>query len=221
MWSRYVLRKVRKSDLWPLNGRIEFYSEEDLFDMIEFLFDHISQGLDGQYHDYGDCGWHFTSFDHEAGRAEFRTAINELLIDYGEGFELSEEGEILRSLEAGFETLMSTEIATSHGDKVTEFVDRAIIKYRNRASSLAERKEAVRQLADVLEYLRPELKHVLMTDDESALFNIANNFGIRHHNQRQRTGYDPNIWTSWMFYVYLATIHAAVRLIAKRTETAD
>ena len=46
-------------------------------------------------------------------------------------------------------------------------------------------------------------------------FEIANNFGIRHHKVGQRTDYDKPIWYSWLFYYYLATIHAAVRLIDK------
>ena len=67
----------------------------------------------------------------------------------------------------------------------------------------------------MLEYLRPQLKDVLHSKDEGDLFNIANNFAIRHHNDRQRGNYDPNIWTSWMFYFYLATIHAAQRMIQR------
>lgn len=43
----------------------------------------------------------------------------------------------------------------------------------------------------------------------SDLFQIANEFGVRHHNQKQKqkTNYDERIWLSWMFYYYLANIH--------------
>ena len=67
----------------------------------------------------------------------------------------------------------------------------------------------------MLEYLRPQLKSVLTKKDDAALFQIANEFGIRHHNPTQKTDYDPNIWLSWMFYYYLATIHAGTRLVEK------
>jgi hypothetical protein len=70
-------------------------------------------------------------------------------------------------------------------------------------------------LADVLEFLRPKLKEVLKSGDEKDLFNIANNFGLRHHNQRQKTQYDRPIWYSWMFYYYLTTLHAVLRLLEK------
>jgi len=44
------------------------------------------------------------------------------------------------------------------------------------------------------------------------LFNIANNFSIRHANEKQKNSYDKNIWYSWMFYFYIATIHALLRI---------
>jgi len=71
-------------------------------------------------------------------------------------------------------------------------------------------------LAKVLEFIRPKIKLLLTTDDENDLFNIANNFGIRHHNEIQKTDYDQEIWLDWMFYYYLSTINSIVRLINKR-----
>lgn len=79
----------------------------------------------------------------------------------------------------------------------------------------------MRDLADVLEFLRPRVKEVLTSKDESDLFHLANNFGIRHHNDQQRTDYDRPIFYSWMFYYYLATIHAATRLIEREGSTAS
>ena len=73
---------------------------------------------------------------------------------------------------------------------------------------------------DVLEFLRPQLKTVLQSQDEQDLFNIANNFGIRHHRPGQKSDYDKAIWLSWMFYFYLATVNAAVRSIAKSGDAA-
>jgi hypothetical protein len=66
-------------------------------------------------------------------------------------------------------------------------------------------------LADVLEYLRPKIKRVISSKDEGDLFNIANNFGIRHHNDKQKTDYEQSVWLSWMFHFYLATLHMLTR----------
>lgn len=84
-----------------------------------------------------------------------------------------------------------------------------------------ERRIAVRELADILEHLKPTALSLLDKRDESDLFNIANNFGIRHANNKQRINYDPGIWLSWMFHFYLATIHACVRLEEKRRPGGD
>ncbi len=38
-------------------------------------------------------------------------------------------------------------------------------------------------LPDVLEYPRPKIKVVLLNKDEKDLFELANRFGIGHHNE--------------------------------------
>ena len=100
-------------------------------------------------------------------------------------------------------------------DNVESRVNSAVLKFRRYRSSIDDRRDAIRDLADVLEFLRPKLKLVITKSDEGDLFNIANNFGIRHHNESQKTDYDRAIWHSWLFYYYLATIHATLRLIEK------
>jgi hypothetical protein len=103
-------------------------------------------------------------------------------------------------------------------DNVEARVQAAVVRFRRHHSSLEDRKHALRNLADVLEYLRPKLQEVISTKDESDLFNIINNFGIRHHNPKQKTSYETAIWYSWMFYYFLATIHACVRLLDEKEE---
>ena len=208
-------RKLRKSDLWPVLGRCLEYSEDDLFDVIEFLYDHVSKPVDGYYHDYGDCGWHYSEFDRGSGQREFRVEVNALLRDYAEGHELSEGGEILARGKAGLDLLLKADLPLRDSENIEERVRAAILKFRRYRSTLEDRRDAVRDLADVLEFLRPKLKKVLTKKDESDLFSLANSFGIRHHNEKQKTGYDRAIWYSWMFYYYLATIHATVRLVNK------
>src|SRR5713226_2166339 len=38
----YFLRHLRKRDLWPVDERLGGYSEDDLFDVIELLYDLVS-----------------------------------------------------------------------------------------------------------------------------------------------------------------------------------
>jgi hypothetical protein len=112
--------------------------------------------------------------------------------------------------------LLQADIPSSDSENITKKIDLAVLKFRRHKSTLDDERDALRELADVLEYLRPDIKKVLASKDESDLFNIANNFGIRHHNVDQKVDYDKAIWYSWIFYYYLATIHAALRLIAKK-----
>lgn len=210
-----ILLSLRKPNLWPIHSTIDNWSEDDLFDMLEFLFDHISKPTERHFHDYSTCGWHCYKFDRESGQTEYREKLNRLLRAYDSGFELTEQGEVVAMPPTGFEPLMSAELPDYDDANVTSRVDAAIQKFRRHRSSIEDRRDAVRDLADVLEFLRPRLKQVLSSKDEQDLFNIANNFGIRHHRTDQKIGYDKAIWLSWVFYYYLATIHAAVRLIER------
>ena len=198
-----MLLKIRKSDLWPIESKLAQYSEDDLFDVIEYLYDHVAKGTKGRYHSFSDCGMHYEEFDEEAGQREFREQYNELLRDYGEGYELAEDGKVLLLADAGMGSLLDAKLPHYDSENVEGKVKAAIVMFRRSRSSIEDRTTAVRSLADVLEFLRPKVQSVLNTKDESDLFNIANNFAIRHHNPEQKTDYDKPIWLSWMFYFYL------------------
>ena len=194
-------------------------TEDRIFDLLEFLFDHVSKPCEivdmvtdtnWQYRDYGD-------YDDAAGQNEFREQANAFLCDYGEGFELSKDGTVLASGSGCIRQILTAEIEPYDEKNVDSKVRNAILKWRNRHLSLAEKKEAIREMADVFEWLKKtkRLDRVLDRKDESAIFDIANNFDIRHHNPQQKTNYDRVIWYAWMFHFYLATYHATIRLLLK------
>lgn len=207
-----MLLSIRKKDLWPIDGAGERYSEDDFFDVIEFLFQHVSKPIDGSFHSWGECGYHWETFNQAEGRSEYRDKVNAVLLHYEEPFELSSKGEVLHKPEAGFEPIFQADIP-SQDSNIVDRLDAAVLRYRRHGSTLDDRRQAVRDLADVLEYLRPKVKALLTSKDDSDLFNIANNFGVRHHNDKQKTTYDAALWLSWMFYFYLATIHVVLRKI--------
>jgi hypothetical protein len=207
-----MLLNIRKKGLWPVTEKAASYSEDDFFDVIEFLHQHVSKPINGNVHSYNDCGMHWETFDGPPGRAEFRLKVNGVLALYEGRFEISVDGEILQKPEVGFEQIFDADLPTNEHNVVSR-VNAATLRYRRHGSSLEDRRQAVRNLVDVLEYLRPKVKKLLTNADEQDLFNIANNFGIRHHNEKQKTGYDTSIWLSWMFYIYLSTIHVVLRKI--------
>jgi hypothetical protein len=205
-----MFRIFRRDNLWPIQDKCSEYSKADLFDVIEFIYDNISKPLKRC-----SCGVHYEKFNQAIGRQEYRFQINDLLKDFETGFELSENGEILAVNDSGFSDLIEEQIIEHDPENVETRISAAILKFRRYRSSQDEIRGAVRELADVLEFLRPKMKNVLDKRDENDLFNIVNNFGIRHHNDQQKTDYDRSVWNNWMFYYYLATIHAILKLIEK------
>ena len=199
----------------PLHKNILSYSENDIFDVIEFLHEHCSKPLGSYYHNYFNCGHHYNEFDRLNGQAEYRNKINNILVRYKDGYELSDKGEILVLAENGLDSLFTKALPIIDPANIEDRVEAAINKFRRHNSTLDEKRDAIRSLVDVLEHLRPKAKMVLLRKDESELFEIANRFGIRHHREDQITNYDKPIWYSWMFHYYLTTIHALTRLIKK------
>lgn len=217
--ERYILRQLKKGYLWPITAYAYRLEEDDIFDLVELLYEHVSQSS-------GDVEWDSQclecgaqSFDRNAGRLEFRAAVNDILRDYDVGYELTAEGEVVSLPPAGFAELEAAALPGLVERTVTERVDEARHKFRRRGATAAERRDALRDLADVLEYLRPRAREVLAKKDERDLFELANRFGIRHLNAGQQLDYDPAIWQSWIFYHYLATIHACTRLIEREGRT--
>lgn len=201
---------VRKKHLWPIAQSAPSYKEDDFFDVLEYLFQKVSKPIKGTYHSYNDCGMHWESFDRPAGKTYFREKVNSVLDHYEHHFELSPGGEILSKPDHGFEAIFGATLPSAEQGVIGR-VDAAILKFRRHGARLDDRRQAVRDLADVLEFLRPTMDKAITSKDEADLFNLANNFGIRHHNDKQKTSYDKAIWLSWMFYFYLATIHVILR----------
>ncbi|WP_018912711.1 hypothetical protein [Thiomonas sp. FB-6] len=207
-----MLFAIRKKKLWPVPEKAASYQEDDFFDVLEFLYQYVSKPIEGTMHSYGGCGMHWETFNQVVGRKEFREKVNGVLAHYKHRYELSPDGEVLHRPEAGFEPIFDADLPTSDKNVLSR-VTAATLQYRRHGSTLDDRRQAVRDLVDVLEYLRPKVKALLTSADEKDLFNIANNFGVRHHNEKQRTAYDTSIWLSWMFYFYLSTIHVVLRKI--------
>lgn len=113
--------------------------------------------------------------------------MNSLLKDYKSGYELSESGQILECPPNGFEPIFQEIEKTNDPANFDDRVNTAIAKFRRYRATMDDKKDAVRTLADVLEYLRKSgIK--LPNKDDDTLFNIINNFDIHHHNREQQGG---------------------------------
>jgi hypothetical protein len=195
---------------FPLSSWSEVnMSEENIFDTLEFLFHHISKPIEDSIYT--------GTYSISEGQNEFVKKTNIVLNDYRVGFEITTKGVILAIGNDELKEILNTEIIEYNEINVDSRVRNAILMWRNRELSFDVRKEAIRELADVFEWLKmtDDLKKVMSKNDISDLFNIANGFAIRHHKPDQKSDYDKEIWYPWMFHFYLATYHATIRLLKK------
>jgi DNA repair exonuclease SbcCD nuclease subunit len=193
-------------------------NKELIFSTIEFLYDYISKP--GELEHFTDNGFNYTDYGHYdtvAAQNEFRSAVNSFMDDYNEGYQLDENGEISKKGEGGLEHILTANIVEYDFDNIDLRVKKAIHTWKSRSADLDDKKRAIQELADVFEWLRKnsDLKKALNKKDENALFQIANQFAIRHHNPNQKSDYDEKIWYSWIFHFYLASYHAIIRILKK------
>ena len=194
-------------------------TEDHIFDVIEFLHDHVARPGEwvGMTSDSGYNYYDYDGYDDAAGQAEFRDAVNAFLCNYKTGFKIAEDGKILSTGPGSLQAILEAEIEPYDEENVDSKVRSAILKWRNRHLDMQERREAIREMADVFEWLKKtnKLGRALARKDEGALFEIANKFAIRHYNPKQRNDYDQDIWYPWMFHFYLATYHAVIRILKR------
>jgi len=211
-----LYRLIRKKQLWPIRDYILFYSEDDLFDMIEFLYDYVSEPIkypnNKDYHSYGNCGYHYSKFDKQSGQLYFIESFNNILREYKNGFKINKNGQIIISEETALSNIHSAKLPDDTSDNIKNKIELATNKYLGSRSNLEDRRIAIRELADILEELRKDVNKHLGNKDDDALFNIANNFAIRHSNDKQKIDYDRDIWYSWMYYFYLSTIYTILKI---------
>lgn len=201
-------------DLWPFEESLSWLDEDWVFTVLEFLHDRSAKPIRTRYHDWDNCGLHVLSSDESEGRFEFRECMNQYLSRYEDGYQIQENGEIWRAVPSGLESLVPerTELP-----QIDDRVQHAIATFRHRSASNEQKRDAVKNLADVLEYLREEAGTGLPNKDEARLFEIANQYAIRHHNPSQKTDYDSGVWLDWIFFAFLNAIALATAIIARKS----
>lgn len=204
---------VRLQDSYRNNHRV-ILNEPQLFTLIEFLYDHSAKPIRYSHHDWGNCGIHVETADDDLGRTEYSRRINAMLSRYDDGYELRDNGEVWKSAPNGMDDL---QVKETSDPKVDEKVSHAIATFRRYGSSEEQKRDAIRNLAGVLEYYRDTEGTELPSQEEARLFEIANKFGIRHHNPKQKTQYNSGVWLDWMFYTFLNAV-ALKAGYAKRQE---
>lgn len=207
--------EVGRTDIWPPTPDESGWSEDAIFDFLQFIGQKVSSAVpeSGRYHSFDNCGWHMQSFTPEPARGEYVQRVNGILTRYGEGWEMKPGFEIVERSPMGLDELLKIKLPEGTDGEIRRRVHDAVDKVRRRSSSGKDRRDAVRDLGDVFETLEKKVRKHLGKDGAD-LFNILNNFNLRHSNEKQKKAYDP-IWLSGLFYYYLTMIHVLTHLIER------
>lgn len=208
-------RSIGDGSPWPPTAaQAGQWTRDDLFDMIEVLYDLASWPGTWTGHHYGGCPGHPGDFSPACGRALYRHEVNALLERSDLGVRLAatgeDEGRIVLEDGTGLSGLMESALEAAPETHKSD-VAHAVALFRSRSRDVESMRSAVVTLAGVAEAHRKLLKDELLTKDEGALFNIANGFALRHRDPKQQTDYDP-AFLEWIFHWFLATTALIARL---------
>jgi hypothetical protein len=163
------------------------------------------------------CGWHYSNFSTGPARRLYQWRVNRLLASSTLDLRLAEEGEdvgrLVRVEPTGLEDLSERALQAATPE-TSDRLGHAIALFRSRNATVEERRSAVIALAGILEERRDLLKAELLTKDETALFQIANQFAVRHQRADQRGDYDP-AFLEWLFRWYLDTVQLTNQILAR------
>jgi hypothetical protein len=221
--SQLIERELGIDGLWPLTSSRLVEDLDLFFDVIEVLHDLAARPLTRYFHSYSGCGWHHQGFDIESGRVVYRWRVNKILERSDLGLRLAEEGDDTGRLVAVTDDarteLVQALVARDDGEPADQ-VRHAIELFRARGADRHQKRSAVAALALVLEERRCNvLTAALAKSDRGALFDIANNFHIRHQDAKQKRDYDE-FYIDWIFWVYLSTVELTNRVIDEQCSQA-
>ena len=137
--------------LWPrsyLDANL-VSSDGQIFDVVEFAYEHIAEAKDPSYHSYMSHS-HY-SYDQEAGRAKFEQDVNRIFERNGIAFELK-HGEVIRVTPTGLQEALAQTVFHTGDNALDEMLEAARRKFLNR--SLDIRREALEKLWDAWERLK-------------------------------------------------------------------
>ena len=213
----------------PLPANIENLDRDSLFDLIEFLADRVSKHNTSKNDpsDIRPVGMHngrfipppidtvtnsfnlYHAYDHKEGQKKWRDALNKHLVQLNPPCKITEKQtiEILPTSE-GLQQLVDS--CASPSEDTQSRIKHAQELFLKHGATKDDKHSALKDLMDVLEIMRLDIKKYIPRE-EKELFNIANNYAIRHYNNKQKTGYDES-YLQWFFYAILAAIDLVTKL---------
>jgi hypothetical protein len=213
---------------WP-NDKDEWPSDPQLFDLVEFLYEHA--GLPSSYHFHSFFQHHHFAYDKEKGRAKFEQDINRFFERNGLAFELK-HGQVTRLAPTGLQEALATTVFDTGDKALDRLLETAREKFLNH--SLNVRKEGLEKFWDAWERLKtiepgkdkkaqvtalldkatkePNYRK-LLEEEAMVLTAIGNNFMIRH-TETTKTEIKGSARIDYLFH----RMFAMIRLLLKTTD---
>ena len=191
-----------------------------LFDLIEFFYDNIAKPYNFTFHQYNNCGIHVSGANYDLGKYEWREEVNKHLVNFETAYTLEKNGHIEELPSSkGLTNLTQNIVPHDVPETIDNRVNHACSLFLKGNSTIDEKRDALKNLADVLELLRDDVQSNIPNNEGRRIFEIANTFGIRHHNETQQTDYNQGVYYYWIFYSYLATIDLLARLKKEQSDS--
>ena len=198
------------SELDPIRGwgiiNIETPPLVVAMDIVEFCWKSVSKANRGLYHDFFKH-YHYINFDEEAGRSEFRDAVNLIFRRNHLAFTLTEQGRVERIVPDEIDKALRNAPFQTKDAELNDMLTTARRKFLSPDEK--ERREALEKLWDAFERIKtidapdkkagatvmlhraagpsvPEFR-ALLEDESTALTNAGNSFQIRHSETYQET----------------------------------
>ncbi len=193
-----LIEKDEDNDDW-VPKKVPFTPDYlEVLDFIQFCFQHIAKPEQGSFHSYFGH-YHLVSFDVEVGRKEFINKVNTIFSRNGLAYELKNDGQIIRILNAPLNQVTGTKLSTPDLE-LNDLIEKASKKITH--PDVSVRYDALKDLWDGWEriktlYAPAEGKKASMTKlldatsntpqfraqlevEAQALTTIGNAFFIRH-----------------------------------------
>lgn len=211
----YFAIQLQSGKVYPIEEYYERYKKETLFSVIEILYDCIA------YYNFEE---HILIRD--APRKEYCEHINNILRFYENGYYLEpQNGFVMEMPNVALKEQLAYD-GSDMEDTIYQKLCAASEMFYRFGSSEEMKQKAINILADILENVRIDVKNILneeyevnKNDHDSMIFQIVNQFNIRHNNEKQMKDYSKEIWYEWMMQYYTSVIIAYYKLKKKREDT--
>jgi hypothetical protein len=214
-----LTRSLHVDIRWPPSS--QDWDSDTFYSLIEVVHDLIGRPRHRDRHSIEGCRWHYSKFAPTPARTLYRWHVDRLFENYGAGLQLASGGEdmgrLVRAAGDDRDELVEQALQTPNPSD-RNAVRHAIALFRSRGADREIKRSAVLALHRVLEDRRILIETELMSKDAGALFQIANQFDLRHSGERQRADYH-DAYLDWIFWWYLATLELTDRIVASQGES--